>query len=188
MSNSHHKKYQADFRPTTSKVRESLFNILYSELGDFSEYTFLDCFAGSGQVSLDASWKNFKSITCLEQNPKHISIIKNNIQKYKLNNINIQQIDLFKSNISLKNKYNIIFADPPYNCDVHNLYLFISNIIKYLESDGLFILEFASKYINNIKNNLESLNLELIKEKNYGTTSLLITQQTKGNKVTKSIK
>lgn len=173
MSKSHKQQYSANFRPTTGKVRESLFNILYSELRDFSEYNFLDCFAGSGQVSIDASLKQFRQVTCLEYNPKHIAIIKQNIQKYKLSNIQVQKTDLFKSNIKLSTQYNIIFADPPYDCELDKLILFLENISQYLQPDGILILEFASKYINQVKDKLSNTSLQLYKEKSYGTSSLL---------------
>ena len=68
-------------KPTLSKVRESVFNILYQF--EFENNTFLDMFAGSAIMGLEAISRGYK-VKELEMNPKTAKIIKSNYQKLNL--------------------------------------------------------------------------------------------------------
>ncbi|MBE7710233.1 MAG: 16S rRNA (guanine(966)-N(2))-methyltransferase RsmD, partial [Cyanobacteria bacterium SIG32] len=70
-------------RPTLSKVRMSVFNTLQAII-DFEGKTFLDMFAGSGVMGLEAISRGFDSAIAIEKNPKIASVIKNNFKKFEV--------------------------------------------------------------------------------------------------------
>ncbi|MEN6623355.1 MAG: 16S rRNA (guanine(966)-N(2))-methyltransferase RsmD [Smithella sp.] len=101
-------------RPTADSLRETLFNIL----GPLEGKNFLDLFAGSGSVGIEAASRGAIEVFFIEKDKKIAEVIKKNIAS-----CNFEQIcriitrdagaglhDLFKS----KCEFNIIFADPPY--------------------------------------------------------------------------
>ena len=63
-------------RPTQDRVREALFSILQTEIPDCD---FLDLFAGSGAVGLEALSRGAKSATFVESNRRHVSVLKRNV-------------------------------------------------------------------------------------------------------------
>ena len=63
-------------RPTLSKVRQGVFNTLFSILGDFQGKTFLDLFGGSGVMGLEALSRGFEEVTVFEKNFKVAQILK----------------------------------------------------------------------------------------------------------------
>ncbi|MCH9611216.1 MAG: Ribosomal RNA small subunit methyltransferase D [Chlamydiales bacterium] len=98
-------------RPTLSKVRESLFNILQSEI---EEATFLDLFAGAGTIGFEALSRGARQVTFIEQNRAAIKSIEANIRMLEVQG----QTKLIKKNLFPSLEYltpfDIIFADPPY--------------------------------------------------------------------------
>lgn len=68
-------------RPTLSKVRMSVFNTLQA-IVEFEGKSFLDMYAGSGIMGLEALSRGFSNITSIEKNPKAASIIKSNFKKF----------------------------------------------------------------------------------------------------------
>ena len=68
-------------RPTLSKVRMSVFNTLQAMI-DFEASSFLDMYAGSGIMGLEALSRGFKSAMAFEKHPKVVQIIKNNYKKF----------------------------------------------------------------------------------------------------------
>lgn len=147
-------------RPTLSKVRESVFNILIQY--DTKEEKFLDMFAGSGIMALEAASRGYK-VTVLELNPKSVKIIKKNCEKLKL------KIDITLCN-SLRyqgGKFNIIYLDPPWENDYS---LIIKKANELLEEGGLIIVEHDANKKNDLISIIEKeeLNLQIIKSKKYG--------------------
>ena len=68
-------------RPTLSKVRMSVFNTLQA-ITDFDGKSFLDMYAGSGIMALEAVSRGFASAVAIEKHPKVAAVIKNNYKKY----------------------------------------------------------------------------------------------------------
>ena len=65
-------------RPTLSKIRESLFNVIQNDIVDA---VFLDLFAGSGIMGLEAASRGAKEIIFVEKNPRHFNLLKDNCKK-----------------------------------------------------------------------------------------------------------
>ncbi len=141
-------------RPTLSKVRMSIFNTLQA-LIDFEGSSFLDMYAGSGIMGLEALSRGFSNVCAIEKNPKAAKIIKANFQKC---NPKPELIigDSLKIAPKLKNKYDVIYIDPPYFSGIYeNSLEAIKNI-----SSNIVILEHVT--------DVDFSNFELIKQKKYG--------------------
>lgn len=101
-------------RPTTDFARESLFNILNNRV-DFESISVLDLFSGTGAVGFEfASW-GVEVVHMIEKDSKHISGIRQNIEKIGIKNIKPVHIDVKAFLKTCKFKYDIVFADPPYD-------------------------------------------------------------------------
>ena len=83
-------------RPTLSKVRMSIFNTLQA-LVDFRESSFLDMFAGSGIMGLEALSRGFSHVSAIEKNYKVANIIKSNLKNLSLTPQNCQSKKMFNS-------------------------------------------------------------------------------------------
>lgn len=133
-------------RPTTDMAKESLFNVL-NNLIDWEDTTALDLFAGTGGISFELISRGCPQVTCIEKNPIHYAFI----EKVR-NQLNIQsglqvlKLDVFSYLNHCSEKYDLIFADPPYDLknfmEVPELIL-ENNLIK---EGGIFILEHPKDY------------------------------------------
>ncbi len=141
-------------RPTLSKVRMSVFNTLQS-LIDFENKSFLDMYAGSGVMGLEALSRGFKAATAIEKHPKVAAIIKNNYKKFSPQP-KLLIGDSTKVVQKLETKFDVIYIDPPYYSGIYEKSL---NAIKQIASD-IVILEHV--------NNVDYSKYELIKQKKYG--------------------
>jgi len=127
-------------RPTTDFARESLFNILNNRI-DFEEVSVLDLFSGTGSISYEFASRGAKEVHLVEMDMKHISGIRWIIKDLEIDNIRTIHIDVRAYLKTCSVKYDIVFADPPYELswlrDIPDLVMG-SGIIK---DDGFFILE-----------------------------------------------
>jgi 16S rRNA (guanine(966)-N(2))-methyltransferase RsmD len=127
-------------RPTTDFAREGLFNILNNRV-NFEEITVLDLFSGTGSISFEFASRGTGTVHLVEKDMKHISGIKRIIRELDISNIKAIHIDVKAYLKTCSSKYDIVFADPPYDLpwlkDVPDL-VAGSGI---LSEDGFFILE-----------------------------------------------
>ena len=108
-------------RPTSDRVKETLFNIIQHGFKfDFSKISFLDCFSGSGAVGLEAISRGSSIVYFLEKNSTACECIAKNLTNFKLyendqaNTFRILNYDFFDSKLLPKNKFDVVFLDPPY--------------------------------------------------------------------------
>ena len=106
-------------RPTLSKVRMSVFNTL-SCLMNFENKSFLDMYAGSGIMGLEALSRGFCSIVAIEKNKKIYNVIKSNFLRYEKNN-DLKLILGDSLGICKKSdkKFDVIYIDPPYYSGIY---------------------------------------------------------------------
>lgn len=127
-------------RPTTDFAREGLFNILNNRV-DFEEIIVLDLFSGTGSISYEFASRGVREIHLVEKDMKHIAGIRRIIQDIGFTNIRPIHIDVKAYLKTCRVKYDIVFADPPYELgwlkDIPGL-VTGSGILK---DDGFFILE-----------------------------------------------
>ncbi len=127
-------------RPTTDFARESLFNILSNRI-DFEEVNILDLFSGTGSISFEFASRGAKVVHLVEKDPKHISFIRHMVEEMKLENIKPIHIDVKAYLKTCRFKYDVVFADPPYDLTWIDTLpdLVISSGV--LHNAGFFILE-----------------------------------------------
>ena len=172
-------------RPTTSKVREALINILGNDLQDAS---WLDLCSGCGSMACEALQKGVKRILAIEKDWKTAQICKKNliyVSKTLDNPINIEvvckeMISFLKKGTKNKNidpinvsqdfepKFDFVFLDPPYDSKLYEnaQNLLLSN--KWIKKTTTLICECSSKSTPRIHNGWISNKI-----KSYGNTSLL---------------
>lgn len=137
-------------RPTLSKIRMAVFNTLQAMI-DFNEASFLDMFAGSGIMGLEALSRGFSDITAIEINKNTFNILKNN---YNIFNLNATLIlgDSLKQDY--EKHYDVVYIDPPYFSGVYETSL------SLLKDVSIVVLEHVKEV------NIEPFSL--IKQKQYG--------------------
>ena len=113
-------KISRALRPTEARVRRAIFNIL----GDISGLSFLDLFAGSGSVGIEAISRGVKKAVFVEKNRKALNLIKNGLSRVAVLSlpVNIMPLDVFKAIPRLymdKELFDIVFLDPPYYAESH---------------------------------------------------------------------
>lgn len=123
------------YRPTKSRVRKSLFD----SLSPYNYENVLDLFAGSGILGFEAASRGGVNITFVENNYKIMGQIKKNALILDGPKYNFIFDNAFSFLISTKNKFDLIFADPPY--EKYDLSLLFKQIPKLLNINGKFILE-----------------------------------------------
>lgn len=156
-----------DVKPTLSKVRQSVFNIL--EQYDLSGNNFLDMFSGSAIMGLEAISRGYNVVE-LEINPKTALIIKNNYKNLKLKP-NLIICDSLKYQTDIK--FDVIYIDPPWDKDYKPIIL---KAYSLLDNKGVIILEYDKTKnidIQSILNEL-NINIDLVKSKKYGRCLLAI--------------
>ena len=131
-------------RPTTNVAKESIFNIISNKV-DFNSLKVLDLFSGSGMIGLEFISRG-SDVTFVENNVKCVKHVSNTLNFLNLN-AKIIKKDVFKYLVNCDDKYDIIFADPPYSLSIENykklIKLATENTLN--NSDGLFILEHFKK-------------------------------------------
>lgn len=126
-------------RPTTDYAKESLFNILDHKIA-WDECYMLDLFAGIGGVSLEAASRGCAEITCIDINSKSVAWIKKISDEFGFNNIKPQKLDALKWLKRNNDKFDLVFADPPYDFDKYEP--LIDSVLKTaLKPSGLLVLE-----------------------------------------------
>ena len=132
-------------RPTTDFAKENLFNIL-SNIIDFEECTALDLFSGTGSISLEMLSRGCKEVTSIEMDSLHVSFLKKSSTKLGDPNWHIVKDDVLRFLKRCVQKYDIIFADPPYAMkelkDIPGMVL-DGNL---LQEGGIFIFEHGKDY------------------------------------------
>lgn len=100
-------------RPTTDFAREALFNILDNEY-EFDELQVLDLFGGTGAVSFEFGSRGVGRVYCVEMLRENASFIKTEAHRLGLDNVIMVRDNVFDFLNVCHEKFDIIFADPPY--------------------------------------------------------------------------
>ena len=132
-------------RPTTDMARESLFNILNNKI-DFEETSVLDMFGGTGCISFEFASRGCKRITTIEIDNTNHQFIQKAMKELKVDVVNLIKGDSFKFVESTGAKYDLVFADPPYN---HPQLKDIPSIVfekDILNDEGMLILEHPKEF------------------------------------------
>lgn len=159
-------------RPTLDRVKEALFNIIQFELIDKN---ILDLFAGSGAIGIEAISRGAKSVTFCDNSIEAIKIIKSNIENTRSINestvLCMDYISALKKLADNKNKFDIIYLDPPYKTDFANKAIEQILNLDLLSKEGIIILETDdTSKIEEINNNNK---IEIFDKRKYGRAILI---------------
>lgn len=154
-----------DTRPTTDRIKETLFNMLMPYL---SGAIFVDLFSGSGGIGIEALSRGARKAYFVENNQKAISCITDNVEHtHLMDKAVILKQDVFSAlRGSIKDTADIIFLDPPYNQGYEKRVLELLQCAPFVDEDTLIVTE-ASKETN--FDYTETLGFVVEKEKQYKT-------------------
>lgn len=131
-------------RPTTDFAKESLFNIFNNNF-DYEELAVLDLFSGTGGITYEFSSRGTENITAVDSNFKCFSFIKKVTEDLNMRGVHVFKSDVFTFLNKTKQKFDIIFADPPYElAEIPNIpdTVFRNNLLK---DNGWLIVEHSIK-------------------------------------------
>jgi len=152
-------------RPTSSKTREALFNIL----GSVDGFNVLDLYSGTGSVGFEAISRGARQVTMVDISSKLLQTIKETAKKW-----NISEKVLCLRNDVLRfaaqmlqslERYDLIFADPPFGEEYPDLRIFLPR----LNGGGFAVFEMPHR-------NMPKWANEAVKVRNYGESSLVVFQ------------
>lgn len=155
-----------DTRPTQDRIKETLFNILQD---DVPQASFLDLFAGSGGIGIEALSRGAKECVFVDSGKKPQECIKNNLIHTHLEDRGrIIARDVFSAIPYLENHgaFDIIFMDPPYEKELERQALSALKVSKLLKEDTIIIIEAS---LNTDFSYLPEEGYELVREKIYKT-------------------
>ena len=166
-----------EIRPTQDRVREALFNIIQF---DVPGCDFLDLFAGSGAVGLEALSRGARSVTFVEANRRHVKTLNENLQIVlgplgRLGSLGPQVVsaDAYRWIERYAGPgFSIAFADPPYALGEEKGYAQVLATLAdrgVVRPNGIFIAEMTA-----VQKAEETPGWDLVRDRTYGKTRLCI--------------
>ena len=167
-------------RPTQDRVREAVFNIIQCELVGAD---FLDLFAGSGAVGLEALSRGARSVTFVEQDRRHLAVLNENLNailaaKGAQRGAAVIGADAYRWIERYAGAgFSIGFADPPYALGEEHGYAAVLKVLAergVILEEGLFIAEMTAVQMAE-----ETPGWEMLRDRTYGKTRLCIWRRVK---------
>lgn len=154
-------------RPTTDRIKETLFNMIGSEL---IQTQFLDCFAGSGGIGIEALSRGASKAVFIEKNPKAVECIRQNLKTTRLEEkalvMTCDVISALQRLEGMGYRFDTIFMDPPYHCLWEKKVLEVLQSSSLIQEDTSVIVEAA---LDTDFSYVESFGFEVIRNKEYKT-------------------
>ncbi|MDD5255868.1 MAG: 16S rRNA (guanine(966)-N(2))-methyltransferase RsmD [Candidatus Omnitrophica bacterium] len=163
----------AGMRPTQNKERKAIFDIL----GDIGGLSFLELFAGSGAVGLEAASRGVKELVLVEHNRNCLAAVRRNIAalkpQLKPQDCSVYPFEAERAIVMLhsrKRVFDIIFMDPPYYRDAAKKTLQIMGAYDIVARNGLVVVQHFKK--DTLPDALGDLHL--LRQFHYGDTVLSV--------------
>lgn len=163
-------------RPTADRVKEATFNVIQDHIVDAN---VLDVFAGTGAIGIEALSRGARSCLFIEQNPAAIKVLRKNISKARfedLSEIRVGESLSVLKGLSNREKFDIIYLDPPYAAGLYERALTLIANKHMLSENGIIIVEAAK---NTLFSCIDKVFLTY-KTKTYGDTSVTYFTQKHG--------
>ena len=162
-----------DTRPTTDRIKETLFNMLQTYIPDC---VFVDIFSGSGGIGIEALSRGARKAYFIENAPKAQSCIQDNLAftKFTERAIVLKQDACAGLNGIYEKEVDIIFMDPPYDQEHERRVLEMLRGMKYVTEDTMIIVEAS---LDTDFSYLPQLGFELVREKKYKTNKHVFIQR-----------
>ncbi|MCR4694018.1 MAG: 16S rRNA (guanine(966)-N(2))-methyltransferase RsmD [Pseudobutyrivibrio sp.] len=157
-------------RPTSDRIKETLFNMIAFELRDSR---FLDLFAGSGQMGIEALSRGASFAIFVEKDKNALNVIKKNISKCKFeqsSKVISSDVVLAINSLKSEKEFDIVFMDPPYNKEIEKEVLQALRDLPCISNSTLIIVEAS---LETDFSYIDDMGYELIKEKVYKTNKHL---------------
>ncbi len=154
-------------RPTSGKVRQALFNILRDRIDGVN---FLDLYAGTGAVGLEALSRGCNHVTLVEQHPAAFRALESNCQLLlsrgaepgRLEWLKMEASKFCERASSQGRRFGVVFADPPFSRDFSGMLELVSSL---LTDDGIGVIQFPTR-------NPPDFTAEALRTYAYGESSL----------------
>lgn len=132
-------------RPTTDFAKENIFNVL-NNIVDYEELDVLDLFSGTGSITYEFASRGAKSVTSVELNFKHQKFIQQTIQQFGIGDVaKSYRSDAFRYLKEVRRKFDLIFADAPYELEGVDTIPSIVLERELLTEDGILIVEHSEE-------------------------------------------
>jgi len=156
-----------EVRPTTDRIKETLFNILSNDIYDCR---FLDLFCGSGAIGIEALSRGARSAVFVDMSRTSLECTKANLEHTKLADraeiISSDAVSAVSRLASAGRRFDIIFMDPPYNAEHEKNVLERGRLCDILEEDGIIIIEASAETDFEYA---QACGLEISRIKSYGS-------------------
>ncbi|MCF8473183.1 MAG: 16S rRNA (guanine(966)-N(2))-methyltransferase RsmD [Emcibacter sp.] len=158
-----------EIRPTTDRMRETIFNILSHSTRGFQNANVLDVFAGTGALGLESLSRGAHHATFFDKNAKSLQLVKKNIALLKLEDKTTLKSVTAPLFPPTKMTYDFIFIDPPYNLNVYSESMSKLENMGYIAQDCVIIIECLTSITIEINNKYS-----LINKKTFGNSCVFI--------------
>ena len=153
-------------RPTLDRYKETLFNTMQTYIpGSY----FIDVFAGTGSIGIEALSRGAKKAVFIENNKKAIAVINENLEKTRLlDGAEVIASDAISALMRIEHTgpADVIFIDPPYNRGIETQVLRLLGTSKLVGEDTLVVVEISNE---TDLDDLISPGFSILKTKNYRT-------------------
>ncbi len=140
-------------RPTADRVKESLFNILTVQLGNFADRRVLDIFAGTGNLGIEALSRGATEAVFIDENRQAVSLLGKNLELTGFaGQGKILQKEALSALRSLEKHaapFGLVFLDPPYRQGLSGPVLEFLASSALIDADSLVVAETAAREIVN---------------------------------------
>lgn len=163
-------------RPTTDRIKETLFNMLQPELADSN---FLDLFAGSGAIGIEALSRGAGKAVFVEQSPEAVRCIRDNLNRTRLTeDAMVYQTEVLEGIHRAEQAgliFDLIFMDPPYRMEHEKRVLESLAQSPLVHDDTLIIVEAS---LETELDYASELGFDIIKVKTYKTNQHIFLMRT----------
>ncbi|MFZ1729453.1 MAG: 16S rRNA (guanine(966)-N(2))-methyltransferase RsmD [Bacteroidota bacterium] len=168
-----HVPRDAAFRPTTDRVKESVFNIL-GALIDWEDSAVCDLFAGSGNLGIEALSRGAPSCSFVEQSHASLSVLQRNITNLGISARALvvqRSVEQFLKQTT--DRFSLIIADPPYRYE--KTAELLDGVAQALKPDGIAVLEHEGE-----RPSSDTTSLHVFDRREYGTTAVTFFRKQNG--------
>ena len=137
-------------RPTSDRVREALFSALESQLGSLTGLRFLDLYAGSGAVALEAMSRGAGVVTAVESDRRTARVVKENATTLGFRKVEVVALPVARAlGQHPRAPYDVVFADPPYPLENAELQQALALLVahRWVAPGSLLVVERSARSV-----------------------------------------
>jgi 16S rRNA (guanine966-N2)-methyltransferase len=136
-------------RPTADRVKEAMFSALEAMVGSLSGRRFVDLYAGSGAVGLEALSRGAGHVALVESDARAVRVIRSNVQAVGLAGVEVHAVPVerYVASGAPSAPYDVVFADPPYSLPDDDLRAVLTGLcgLGWLAPGAVTVVERATR-------------------------------------------